>query len=134
LAENSSQSRSFLPPFHRYIDTWGFNANILRAKPFSPKSSFEVCGHRGYSSIKDWHQISIHSPAGGGERRFLLLTPPDYAISEQMPIILAFHDKGQNASEMEFQTQFPAHNSTTTQSLLIHKESASSGVATQRLH
>jgi hypothetical protein len=30
-AENGSQSRSFLPPFHRYIGTWGFPDHLSRA-------------------------------------------------------------------------------------------------------
>ncbi len=28
-AENGSQSRSFLPPFHRYIGTWGITVHTV---------------------------------------------------------------------------------------------------------
>jgi poly(3-hydroxybutyrate) depolymerase len=60
-------------------------------------------------------ELSIHSPARGGERRFLLFKSLGNAISEPTPLILAFHGNAQNASTMEFQTQLfsPEFNNNT---------------------
>jgi poly(3-hydroxybutyrate) depolymerase len=60
-------------------------------------------------------ELSIDSPAGGGERQFRLFIHPSYVVSEPAPLILAFHGKAQNASAMEFQTQFssPGFNNNT---------------------
>ncbi|KAI9816444.1 MAG: hypothetical protein M1827_001576 [Pycnora praestabilis] len=49
--------------------------------------------------------FTVESKAGGGERRYQLYLPTDYANHVPTSLILAFHGKAQNASEMESQTQ-----------------------------
>ena len=50
-------------------------------------------------------EFTIESHAGGGQRHFHLHMPASYPANEPAPLILVFHGKSQNASEIEAQTQ-----------------------------
>ena len=85
--------------YHSF-DTASATAGVRESDGCLHPASFPAYERAGTS------ELSINSPAGGGDRKFRLFTPEGCARIEPAPLILAFHGKGQNASAMQSQTQF----------------------------
>ncbi|MCJ1250958.1 hypothetical protein MMC30_008187 [Trapelia coarctata] len=66
------------------------------------------CGKAASAQVRpdgDPKELTMQSPAGGGERRFLLHLPVGYPLTHPSSLILSFHGKGQTPFEMENETQ-----------------------------